>query len=62
VIQDVRLSDCDWLLPNTEAGRDQRANFVEWKKRRELMEEFLVWLVDAVVLELIKVRFFLLVN
>lgn len=58
-LQQFCISDCDWLRPpsaSQPSNFKQRPNEVEMAKRRELLHEFIFWLVDGFVVPLVKVR------
>jgi len=60
LLQGFSIADCDWLRPRSsgdKANRDQVPNPREMAKRRELLSEFLFWLIDGFVIDLVKTTF-----
>jgi hypothetical protein len=57
-LQGFSTSECDWLLPNSTKGKTQRPTAEESRKRRELLEEWLYYLVDGFLVSLLKVLMF----
>ena len=58
VLQGIRLTDVDWVLPPGRAARHQRATAAESLKRRELYAEFIYWLFDSLVIPLLRTTFY----
>jgi hypothetical protein len=53
ILEGFVVSDCDWLMPDSE---QRRVPVTDSLKRREMLEEFLFWYFDSFVLPLLKVR------
>ncbi|KAF7773358.1 hypothetical protein Agabi119p4_5525 [Agaricus bisporus var. burnettii] len=59
IMQGFSTSDCDWLIPPGPGARQQhRVSVTDALKRKELLEEFLVWFFDSFVLPLIRTCFY----
>lgn len=57
VLQGLSTTDCDWLIPRGVPGCFHgRVPVTDSLKRRELLEEFMLWYFDSFVIPLIKVR------
>ena len=57
VLQGFRTADCDWLMPHTPGALKQaRVSVTDALKRRELLEEFVLWYFDGFLIPLLKVR------
>lgn len=52
VLQNLRTSDCEWLMPHKPQSRVSETDAL---KRRELLEEFIYWYFDAFLIPLLKV-------
>lgn len=57
-LQKYCIADCAWLLPFSASlprNSEQRPNELEMAKRRELLQEFIFWIVDGLVIPLVRV-------
>ena len=58
VLQGFRTADCDWLAPHTPGALKQaRVSVTDALKRRELLEDFVLWYFDGFLIPLLKVRY-----
>lgn len=58
LLQGFSISDCDWLRPpKASRSNENKPNQVEMAKRKELLADFLYWLFDGFIIELLRVRF-----
>lgn len=56
VLQHFRTSDCEWLTPHSagDTGR-LRVSVTDSLKRRELLEDFLLWYFDSFLIPILRV-------
>lgn len=60
LLQGFSIEDCDWLRPRStadQANKDQVPNARESAQRRQVLAEFLFWLIDGFVVDLVKTTF-----
>ena len=56
LMQDLRVSECEWLLPPSAANAEQRnVPPSDSLKRLELLQEFVYWYFDSFLIPLLKV-------
>jgi telomerase reverse transcriptase len=53
-----QISDISWLAPPSSQPTTAKLSLTDFKKRTELMEEFIYWLFDSVVIHLIRTNFY----
>lgn len=59
-LQKFCIADCAWLLPPSASesrNSEQRPNELEMAKRGELLQEFIFWIVDGLIIPLVRVSF-----
>lgn len=60
LVQKFCIEDCDWLRPESSTRRrnvNQKPNQMDLAKKNELLSEFLYWLFNSFVIDLVKVSF-----
>lgn len=60
LLQGFSMLECEWLRPASASAARQRTTTADVKKRHELLSEFMVWLFDSFVVDLIRVSAILL--
>ena len=56
VLQRFRISDCEWLMPQSRGALKQsRVSITDSLKRRELLEDFMFWYFESFLVPLLKV-------
>lgn len=55
LLQGFSIIDCTWLAPSSTQSIKQRSTAEDMRKRKEIVHEWLYWLIDGFVMELVKV-------
>ncbi|KAF5327773.1 hypothetical protein D9619_004557 [Psilocybe cf. subviscida] len=57
ILQGFSISDCDWLIPPGPCAKKQtRVSVTDSLKRRELLEDFLLWYFDSFLVPLLRAK------
>lgn len=55
LLQEFSILECGWLGPASASAAGQRTTAADVRKRHELLSEFIFWLFDSFVIDLIRV-------
>ncbi|GAA6017946.1 hypothetical protein JCM10207_002715 [Rhodosporidiobolus poonsookiae] len=61
LLQGFSILECEWLVPPSashKSNKQQKPNALDMEKRRELLSDFLFWLIDGFVIDLIRTAFY----
>lgn len=57
LLQGFRISDCEWLMPDSPGAHKQaRVSVSDTLKRLELLQDFIYWYFASFLIPLIRVR------